>query len=87
MSLSDDQIEARLREYRPASAPPSLRALVVAPAPIALSRGRMLEWMPAAAVALIAMLFYWMAAVDRRHLAAQFPPGEASDVEVGRKWR
>jgi hypothetical protein len=87
MSLSDDQLEARLRQYRPASAPPSLRSRVVASVPIAPGRGRMREWMPAAAVALMAMLFYWMAAVDRRELRAQFPPVEDSDVEVGGVWR
>jgi hypothetical protein len=76
----DDELEGRLRAYRPADPPTALRQRVTAAAgrPRPLSAGR--EWLPAAAAALIAMLFYWLAASDRQRLLVQFSPVDSNDA-------
>ena len=82
--MDDQDLETRLRAYRPANPPDALRARVVGGvearrlraegASTSLAEGRStLAWLPAVAALLIATALYWIAASDRARLVAQFP--------------
>jgi len=74
--MDDQDLEARLRAYRPAAPPAELRARIVQPP----SRRPPLAWLPAVAALLLATIFYWLAADDRARLFAQFPATGADDT-------
>ena len=89
--MNDQELEGRLRAYRPAGPPDSLRPRVVAgsgavPAgrtPACRASGRVLAWLPAVAAMLLAAAFYWLAASGRERIFAQLPPpGAARAIDV-----
>jgi hypothetical protein len=61
-----DELEERLRRYRPVGPPPGLRARVVALA--RTPARRRLAWLPSVAAAAAAVVFYVLAAGARRDL-------------------
>ena len=64
-----DELEERLRTYRPVGPPPGLRRRVVA---LAQTRARRrLAWLPSLAAAAAAVAFYALAASARRDLASE----------------
>ena len=79
--MSDD-IEKRLRKYRPADPPLALRARIVsAPSRRTLTRSRtpvrtLWRWLPAAAAAIAALTFHVMSASLRNDLQASWPAQE-----------
>jgi hypothetical protein len=80
--MDDQDLETRLRAYRPSDPPPALRARVVAASRGSAERsagraGR--EWLPAVAALLLATLFYSLAAIGRERLLAQFPIVDADE--------
>lgn len=77
--MDDQDLEARLRAYRPVAPPPELRARIVDVAR-RLQPSASLAWLPAVAALLLATIFYWLAANDRARLFAQFPA--TSDEET-----
>ena len=80
--MDDQDLETRLRAYRPADPPPALRGrVVVASRGLAeRSAGRVgREWLPAVAALLLATLFYSLAAIGRERLFAQFPIVDADE--------
>ena len=87
--MDDQELEARLRAYRPMAPPPELRAAVVARRlPLDGTRGRQpserspLAWLPAVAALLLATVFYWLAANERRMLDAQWPAVAAESQPI-----
>jgi hypothetical protein len=64
-----DELEERLRRYRPVGPPSSLRARVVAAA--GSTPQRRWVWMPSAAAAALAFMFYVLAASARRDLSQE----------------
>jgi hypothetical protein len=74
-----DDLEEQLRRYRPAGPPADLRARVVESARVA-GAGGLREWLPAVAAALVAMLFYWMAANEGQRLAGYVSPAAQDEV-------
>lgn len=77
--MDDQNLEARLKTYRPAGPPAQLRARVV-PADAGRGRRRALPWLPAVAAMLLATVFYWLASSDRARLFAQFPTVDAGET-------
>ncbi|MEP7309313.1 MAG: hypothetical protein ABJA98_27735 [Acidobacteriota bacterium] len=69
-----DELEERLRRYRPVGPPPGLRARVVGPA--RTPARRRLAWLPCAAAAAVAITFYSLAAGVRREVAAEISKEE-----------
>ena len=63
-----DELEDRLKRYRPVGPPADLRARIVAAAEPASRRW---AWVPSAAAAAAACLFYVLAASARRDLSAE----------------
>jgi hypothetical protein len=80
--MDDQDLEHRLRAYRPADPGAELRARVVDAARGVQPRGRSssLAWLPAVAALLLATIFYWLAASDRQRLFAQFPVTDSEDT-------
>jgi hypothetical protein len=74
--MDDQDLETRLRAYRPLSPPHALRARAVDAGRVAGS----LAWLPAVAALLLATIFYWLAANDRARLFAQFPVTDVEDA-------
>jgi hypothetical protein len=71
-----DDFEELLRRFRPAGPPAALRQRLVAAAQheregTAVRAAR--DWIPAAAIVLT-MIFYWLAANERRMVGAMFTP-------------
>jgi hypothetical protein len=62
-----DELEERLRRYRPVGPPPGLRARVVVDA--RTPARRRLAWLPSVAAAAAAVAFYVLAASARRDLS------------------
>ena len=62
-----DELEERLRRYRPVSPPPGLRGQVVALA--RTPARRRVAWLPSMAAAAAAVVFYVLAATTRRDLS------------------
>ena len=87
--MDEQDLEARLRVYRPVDPPAALRARVVAAAsrhPAERAVPALREWLPAAAALVCAILFYWMAAHERQLIVARFaglPPIDESVAVVG----
>ena len=73
-----DDIEERLRRYRPAGPPHALRARVVG-AVAADSWWSVGEWLPAVAAVMATLLFYWLSAAEHGRLEARFP----SEPQIG----
>jgi hypothetical protein len=71
-----DDFENALRRFRPAGPPPELRDRVVAAAGqrVEPSGVRAREWMATAAVLALTVVFYWLAANERRIVGAMFTP-------------
>jgi hypothetical protein len=82
--MDDQDLEARLRKYRPAGPPPELRARVTDVGSVARRlqpSGRSgLAWLPAVAALLLATIFYWLAAIDRARLFAQFSVTDSEET-------
>ncbi len=88
--MDDQDLETRLRAYRPVSPPDALRARVVDAGRVAdagsvarrlqPSGGSSLAWLPAVAALLLATIFYWLAANDRARLFAQFPVTDSEET-------
>lgn len=80
-----NDLEDLLRRYRPAGPPAGLRGAVTG-AVRKSPRSTLLEWMPAAAALVLAVLFSWLASNERRIADSQFtpvPPIEQA-ITVGR---
>ena len=77
--MDDQDLEARLRAYRPVAPPPELRARIVDVAR-RLQPSASLAWLPAVAALLLATIFYWLAANDRARLFAQFPVTDSEET-------
>ena len=77
--MDDQDLEARLKAYRPAGPRADLRARLAEARP---DRGRAkagaLAWLPAAAAMLLAATLYWLAAEGRVRIFAQLPPPPAA---------
>ena len=68
-----DELERRLRAYRPVGPPPELRERVLK------TRNRSLwEWLPAAVAAALVITFYGLSANINRELANQFSAAQAA---------
>ena len=81
--MDDQDLEARLRAYRPAAPPAELRTRVVEAGPGARAlQARGLTWLPAVAALLLATVFYWLAANERRMLDAQWPAVAAESQPI-----
>ena len=84
--MNDQDLEARLRAYRPVAPPPALRARVVDARLVAPrlqpSVRSSLAWLPAVAALLLATIFYWLAANERRMLDAQLPAVAAESQPI-----
>jgi hypothetical protein len=67
-----NDVEDLLRKYRPSGPPPAFRARVVGAVRGAsrATAGRLLEWLPAAAAAAAAIVFYTLGAGAHREVAA-----------------
>ena len=78
--LTDDdrELEALLREYRPLDPPPGLRDQILS---AAVDPIRLRDWLPAVAAVLLAVVFYWLAGVERRLLSVSMPVPSPSDYE------
>ena len=77
--MKEDDLETLLREYRPIGPPPELRDQILdaAVTPIHLR-----DWLPAAAAILLAVMFYWLAGVERQRLSASMPTRPPMDHEA-----
>ena len=71
--MDDQDLEARLRAYRPAAPPHELRARVDVARRLQPNDRSTLAWLPAVAAMLLATIFYWLAANERRMLDARLP--------------
>jgi hypothetical protein len=74
--MNDDELETRLRRYRPADPPAALRAAVMAAASrrhVAPPSARG-EWLATAAAVLLTMVFYWLAGHEHQMLSAVIAP-------------
>ena len=78
-----DDIEERLRRFRPAGPPPTLRVRVVSAASdhaVAARRfprsvlAPIVAWVPAAAAVILIALFSWMASTERGRIEARVLP-------------
>ena len=79
--MDDQDLEQRLRAYRPVAPPAELRTRVVEAGRGARAfQASGLAWLPAVAALLLATIFYWLAANDRARLFAQFPNGDADET-------
>ena len=67
--MRDEEVEAQLRQYRPAGPPAGLRGRIVGGFQSQPVR-RWLQWCPAAAAAVVVALFSMLAADSRASLAA-----------------
>jgi len=80
--------ESDLRRFRPVEPPPELRdRIVAASSQTAETAGvRAREWMTPAAVVALTIMFYWLAANERRIAGAAFTPvapiDEAAEMAV-----
>jgi type VI protein secretion system component VasF len=74
--MNDDELETRLRSYRPADPPAALRAAVMAAASRrhAARRSAWGEWLATAAAVLLTMVFYWLAGHEHQRLSAVIAP-------------
>jgi hypothetical protein len=79
-----DELEERLKRYRPVGPPLGLRARVVAPA---RTPARRLAWLPSVAAAAAAVVFHVLAASARHDLADE--PGRAIHAlrQLPVRWR
>jgi anti-sigma factor RsiW len=70
-----DDLEERLRRYRPAGPPSALRARVIVSVGEAARepRGSIVAWFPAAAAAIVIVLFSWMSSMERGRIDAHVP--------------
>jgi hypothetical protein len=75
----NDDVEDRLRKYRPSGPPPAFRGRVVGAARGASRAAgrRLLEWLPAAAAAAAAIVFYTLGAGAHREVAAHLQRADA----------
>ncbi len=85
--MDDQNLEARLKVYRPAGPPPELRARVIDACSVARrlqpSVRSGLAWLPAVAAMLLAATFYWLAASGRDRIFAQLPaPAAAQAIDL-----
>ena len=78
--ISDDDVERRLRRYRPVGPSNDLRDRIIDSAMRRPSRWR--EWIPAAAAFIAAVVCYTLAASARRDAAASVGPFDALDRYV-----
>jgi len=81
----DDELERLLTQYRPVAPPPELRGRIVSLASNRSAEGfaLLIEWLPAAAALLLAVLFYSFAVSARRDVAAA---AAAIEAERKRQW-
>lgn len=70
--MKDDELEALLRAYRPLGPPEELRGEIMAAA--SYPRTRLNDWYPAAAAVILALIFSWLAGVERQRLSASVTP-------------
>jgi hypothetical protein len=75
----DGGLEALLREYRPIGPPPGLRDRILNAGEKPL---RLRDWLPAVAAVVLAVVFYWLAGIERRLLSASMPAHSPSDHEA-----
>jgi hypothetical protein len=94
--MDDQDLEARLKTYRPAGPPPELRQRVTDAGSVVANAGRVarrlqpsgragLAWLPAVAAMLLAAALYWLAAAGRERVFAQLPApvaGQAVDLSL-----
>ena len=66
--MNDDDLETLLRRYRPLGPPQALRGQIMAAVP--LSGPRLRDWFPAVAAVILAVVFSWLAGVERQRLSA-----------------
>ena len=72
--MDDQDLEQRLRAYRPAAPPAALRGRIVdARSPRARATS-IVAWLPAAAALMLTFVFYWLAATERQMLGAVMTP-------------
>ena len=70
--MKDEDLEALLREYRPLGPPETLRGAIMAA--VLPPRTRLRDRYPAAAAVILAVIFSWLAAVERQRLSASVTP-------------
>ena len=75
----DGELEALLREYRPSGPPPGLRNQILNAGD---GRIRLRDWLPPVAAVVLAVVFYWLAGVERRMLSASMPAASPSVHEA-----
>jgi hypothetical protein len=66
--MNDEDLETLLRRYRPLGPPEALRGQIMAAVP--LSGPRLRDWLPAVAAVILAVVFSWLAGVERQRLSA-----------------
>jgi hypothetical protein len=66
--MNDEDLETLLRRYRPLGPPEALRGQIMAAVP--LSGPRLRDWFPAVAAVILAVVFSWLAGVERQRLSA-----------------
>jgi len=66
--MNDEDLETLLRRYRPLGPPEALRGQIMAAVP--LSDARLRDWFPAVAAVILAVVFSWLAGVERQRLSA-----------------
>jgi len=77
--MNDHDIEDRLRQFQPAGPPSELRARVAGVSRETRQAGRRwIEWVPAAAAVLAAVMFYTLSAGARRDIAVRL---QAADTD------
>jgi hypothetical protein len=80
--MKDEDLEALLRAYRPLGPPKKLRGAIMAA--LRPPRTRLRDWYPAAAAVILAVIFSWLAGVERQRLSASvtpMPPIEQAAIE------
>ena len=66
--MNDEDLETLLRRYRPLGPPEALRSQILAAVPV--SGPRLRDWFPAVAAVILAIVFSWLAGVERQRLSA-----------------
>lgn len=68
--IEHDELETLLRGYRPIGPPPALRERILN---AAIRRTDIGNWLPVAAAVLFAVMFYWLAGIERQLLSTSMP--------------
>ena len=77
--MEHDELETLLSGYHPIGPPPALRGRIVK---AAIPRTDLCDWLPVAAAVLFAVVFYWLAGIERQLLSTSMPRRPPIDETV-----